>query len=271
MTSASNTSPLAQPHRRAAPAPDDPSHVRTERERILAEYRRRTNEVPVGRYAATSPAEMHMRQERSREAVRLLHQAGRFPMPHSRCLEVGCGRLGWLGELTSWGIPTHNISGIDLDAERASQARRAFEGAEILEGDATSLPWNEASFDLVILSTVVSSILDPRVRSLVCREARRVLHHRGALVWYDLRRDNPKNPAVRRVSAAELEELFPGCRIHLRAVTLAPPILRRILGREPGSWRRLLVAASETLPVLRTHWVAIIEPSEDPIDEGGSP
>jgi hypothetical protein len=105
----------------------------------------------------------------------------------------------------------------------------------------------------VIASTTFSSILDPGVRRLVAGEAARVLAPGGAVLWYDLRVNNPSNPNVRRVERHELAGLFPGLTGPIRTATLAPPLARRLL---PGA--EILARVLEAVPFLRTHLIAVL-------------
>jgi hypothetical protein len=72
-------------------------------------------------------------------------------------------------------------------------------------------------------------------------------------LWYDLRVNNPRNPDVRRVGREEIAALFPGCRLTLRRVTLAPP-LARLLAARAGTLARVLAA----VPALRTHHLGVL-------------
>jgi hypothetical protein len=56
------------------------------------------------------------------------------------------------------------------------------------------------------------------------------------------------------VGAAEIRRLFPGCRITLKKVTLAPPIARRLV---PMSW--LTALAMEQLTIFNTHYLGLIQ------------
>src|SRR5258706_5061500 len=89
-----------------------------ERERIREVYRRREELVPRDLYAPWQPAEDFMRAGRRRRAAALLHAADVFPRSGDRCLEVGCGALGWLPDLLAWGLRLRDLSGIDLDGSR---------------------------------------------------------------------------------------------------------------------------------------------------------
>jgi ubiquinone/menaquinone biosynthesis C-methylase UbiE len=115
------------------------------------------------------------------------------------------------------------------------------------------LPWSDAQFDVVLQSTVFTSILDERMKLAVAREMLRVLSPTGAIIWYDFRYDNPANKNVRGIAAAEIHALFPGCRVDKELTTLAPPIARRLV---PHAW--LLASALERLRLLNTHYLAVI-------------
>ena len=183
----------------------------------------------------------------------MLTKAGAFPRPGDACLEIGFGSLGWLAEMLSWGLRQSDVHGLELDPARAAKAREAFPAADLRVGDATHLPWPDGSFRLVIASTVFSSILDPGVRSLVAAEVTRVLAPGGALLWYDLRLNNPANPNVRKVDRSELRSLFPRLLGSIRSVTLAPPLARRFA---PMSW--ILAQMLEAIPILRSHLMAVL-------------
>lgn len=219
----------------------------TETDRILEELRRREREVPADFYSLDRPANRFLRQGQERALARALEEIG--PLSGKRVLEVGCGSGNWLEML----VGAASLAGIDLDPGRAARAAARFPGADIRSGDATRLPWESASFDVVLQSTVFSSILDPGMRRAVASEMLRVLAPGGAILWYDFFVDNPSNPHVRGVRRREIEALFPGCRVALRRTTLAPPLARRIV---PVSWK--LAELLESLRVLDTHWFGVI-------------
>ncbi len=223
-----------------------------ENERLLREYRRREAETPPQRYAPSNPAEGFMRAERRRRAARMLRRAGVFPGPASRCLEVGYGRLGWLGDLISWGVRERSLAGIELDEARASEARAALPAADLRVGDACELPWPGGDFDLAIASTVFTSVLDAGVRRRLAAEIERVLAPGGTLLWYDFR-VNPQNPNVRAIGRRELRALFPHLPGEVGSVTLAPPLSRLI-----APWSHWLATTLEALPPLRTHLLAVL-------------
>ena len=224
-----------------------------ESRRIISEYRRRASEVHPDLYAPWQLAEAFMRAGRERAAAQMLREAGVFPVAAERCLEVGYGRLGWLGTLISWGLREPFLAGIELDETRAQVAQSALPGADLRVGDASALPWSDGEFQLVVCSTVFTSILDPEMRQQIADEITRVLAPGGAMLWYDFRVNNPKNKNVKKVSKSELYRLFPELRGAVKSVTLAPT-LTRVLA--PRSWA--LASVLESIPPLRTHLLGVL-------------
>ena len=224
-----------------------------EADRILEEHRRRDRELPAGFYDLDRPANLFLRHGQERALRDALERSGLLPLSGRRLLEVGCGSGNWLEILERFGARREGISGIDLDPGRAAACAARFPGADIRSGDASVLPWESGSFDLVFQGTVFSSILDPGMRRAVASEMLRVLAPAGAVLWYDFFMDNPANPNVRGVRRREMESLFPGCRVDLRRATLAPPLARRIV---PVSWT--LAAVLESLRVFDTHYLGMI-------------
>ena len=224
-----------------------------ERRRILAEYDRRARAVDADIYALSQPAAALSYMSSRRLATRMLHKAGVFPTAASQCLEIGYGSKGWLPDLIGWGVPSARLHGVELDDARARVARELLPGADLRTGDASALPWDDGAFNLVIVSTVFTSILSVPMRRDVAREIVRVLAPGGALLWYDFSVNNPSNPHVRKVTRAELRQLFPDLRGKMQSVTLAPPLARAVA---PRSW--IMACVLEACPPLRTHLMAVL-------------
>lgn len=216
-------------------------------------YEARAREIPSSRYSVADPGALFLYQQRVRAVVRLLVRYGYFPLGTTRILDVGCGTGGWLVDLDTWGATQSSLAGIDLSPTRVAEARRRVPFADIREGTGHVLPWDDQAFDLVIQSTVFSSILDPSMRVALAGEMTRVLAPAGAVLWYDFFRGNPRNPDVRGVKAAEVDRLFPDLDVSLKRVTLAPPLARRLVGRAWGLGLML-----ESARILNTHYLGLL-------------
>ena len=130
--------------------------------------------------------------------------------------------------------------------------------ASFCRANAEQLGFPDGAFDLVLLFTVFTSILDDRMARSVAREVERVLKPGGAVVWYDFRYDNPWNPNVRGMTKATIRSLFADFELKLQMVTLLPPLARR-LGRATSILYPVLAA----VPLLRTHYLGLlVKPKE---------
>ena len=186
--------------------------------------------------------------QRDEVLERVLERTGPQRTSGGQVLDIGCGGGWWLAQLARAGLPAERLHGIDLIAARVERARRAVPGAQVDVGDATSLPFADESFDLVLLLTTLSSAgSDVRVRRVML-EARRVLAPGGAIVVYEPRLPNPRNPNTRLIARRALLTRDDD-EVRHEAITLLPAIGRRL-----GERGRLL---SRVHP-LRSHRLTII-------------
>lgn len=221
--------------------------------RIKEEYRRRAREIPSDYYSLVRPENLFRRHSQESALLSLLRRANELPLANKSALEVGCGAGLWLQMLEDFDVPQESLSGIELDEGRAASCRRRLPAADIREGDARDLPWPDESFDIVLQSTMFTSILDSAARQTTAAEMLRVLKPDGFVVWYDFSYDNPRNANVRGIRRKEILDLFPDCEFLLRRVTLAPPIARYAV---PVSWIGTMLL--ERLRLMNTHIMGII-------------
>lgn len=209
----------------------------------------------AGLYDPLRPDVMQARHERLRVLAALLRRHARAPLGELHLLEVGCGHGGNLLDLIGLGFDPARLLANELLPERAATARARLPAAvRVLEGDALALPLPDAALDLVLQSTVFSSLLNPDFRARLAARLWAWLKPGGAVIWYDFAVDNPRNPDVAGMPMAELRRLFPAATIDARRVTLAPPLARRAAALHPA-----LPALLKTVPLLRTHrlaWIA---------------
>ena len=225
----------------------------------LAERYARRNDP--GRYSPLRPDVWQTLHERQRALLGLLAQAGLHDLSHLRLLEVGCGAGGNLLELLRLGFAPDKLSGIELLPERLALARAVLPEALALRGgDALDAAVPAQSLDIVLVSTVFSSLLDDAYQRRLADAMWSWLKPSGAVLWYDFTVDNPRNPDVRGVPLARLRALFPHGRMRYRRVTLAPPLARAVTRIHPELYRWF-----NTLPLLRSHVLAWIDkPRTDP-------
>lgn len=249
MTPTSPRTPSALPEslaRRAATA--------AEEARFQTAWARRPANDP--RYGWSNAGHIFLVQERERAVLRALARHAYLPLAGKAVLEVGCGSGSWLRDFVRWGAQPEDLAGIDLLADRVAETRRLCPpGVRVDNASATELPFESATFDLVLQATVFSSVFDADVKRRIATEMLRVLRPGGAVLWYDLRVDNPRNPDVRGLNRREIGALFAGCRIDLRRVTLAPPVARWVAARSTAA--AFVLAA---IPLLRSHYFGVFRP-----------
>ncbi|MCG3189381.1 MAG: hypothetical protein LKCHEGNO_01755 [Burkholderiaceae bacterium] len=230
----------------SAPMPHDEAAAVVER------YARREG---ADRYSLLRPNVWHSVQERQRALLRLFARLGWTDLSSRRVLEVGCGSGVNLLELLRMGFAPRNLAGIELLPERFAQAMQTLPaGVVLMQGDASLVKLPDESEDIVLQSTVFSSLLDAPFQWRLAQTMWRWVRPGGGVLWYDFTVDNPRNPDVRGVPVARIRELFPAGRVQTQRVTLAPPIARRVCALHPA-----LYPVFNAIPLLRTHVLAWIE------------
>lgn len=223
--------------------------VEREADAVAERYARRQD---PGRYSMLRPEVWQAVQERQRAMLDLFAQAGLQDLSSLRLLEVGCGSGGNLLELLRLGFTPRHLGGIELLPERLAQARAVLpEAVQLQAGDALHAPVAAQSLDLVFVSTVFSSLLDPAYQQRLAEAMWGWLKPGGAVLWYDFTFDNPRNADVRGVPLSRLRVLFPQGQVRHRRVTLAPPLARALVRLHPALYRPV-----NALPWLRTHLLA---------------
>ena len=210
-------------------------------------------------WSETNPGNRAILQERTRVLQQTLKAAGFFPLTNHRILDIGCGCGRVLADFVQWGASPQNLYGIDLLAERIKVAQQGFPELHFQQGNAERIDYQDASFDLVILFTVLSSILDDRMAYNVAGETQRVLKPGGFVLWYDFRYNNPQNPHTRGMTRQRIRQFFPDFELRLGMITLLPPLARRL-----GSLTSVLYPLLALVPLLRTHYLGLlVKPKEN--------
>ncbi len=218
-------------------------------------YERRGRLHPADYYSVFHPSHLYLTQRRERMLFRLLARAGVTSLNDLRILDVGCAAGEWLLRFIAYGAQVHNVFGVELRSNSLQGIWKRLPRLHLINGDGASLPFPDASFDLVHQATVLTSVLDSSVRRRIATEMMRVVRPDGLIVWFDMRYSNPKNPDIRGVGLRELRALFPGCRMSLRSVSLVPALARRV-----APWSYTLARMLEFLGPLRIHYLAVIHP-----------
>ncbi len=227
---------------------DEPGDV----DAMAARYSRRG---AADRYSLLKPDVWQTVQERQRAMLKLFARLAWADLSTKRVVEVGCGSGGNLLELLRVGFAPEHLLGIELLEDRFELARHTLPPAlALMRGDATHAEIAAGSIDLVLQSTVFTSLLQADTRAALAAAMWRWVKPGGGVLWYDFTVNNPRNPDVRGVPVGAIRALFPQGHFTMQRVTLAPPIARAVCRIHPS-----LYPLFNALPPLRTHVLAWIE------------
>jgi len=188
--------------------------------------------------------------ERDRIITRIMRNAF-TSFEDIQMIEIGAGYGGNLWLFKELGLRWEGIWANELLPDRVEAIRKNLpELKNIEEGDACVLN-HPAKFDLIFLSTVLTSILDMDFKIKLCQKVLEMAKPGGRVLIYDFRYNNPANAAVKGIGKRELIELFSGAaNIEFHKTTLAPPVGKRIGGLYP--------LFNSLFPFLRTHLITLI-------------
>lgn len=143
-------------------------------------WRKNPSACPYGQRFWVEAPHPFITRERLKEVLR--------PKPGERLLELGVGTGYYSCELAEWVAPGGTLELFDLQQEFLDHTMRAAAARGLTNltptrGDATRLPYDDASIDGVILTAVLGEIPD---RAAALREIHRVLEPNGRLVVGEL-------------------------------------------------------------------------------------
>lgn len=171
-------------------------------------------------------------------------------------VDIGCGGGGLLGRLRQRLPAPVRLVGVDLIEERLGRATADFWA---LVGDACHLPLRRASADVIVFSTVFSSILANGMRAQIAAQAAAAIRPGGLVIVHEMRYPS-RNPNVERLSRTDLRQLFPSFTAQLEPHTLVPPLARRL-----GSLTPRLHPLLRRRPWLLSHYfVTFTAPGSQP-------
>jgi SAM-dependent methyltransferase len=225
-----------------------------EEDRIRAVYDARKRRAEIRKSPLPSPGDVYITQSRDALVLRILARETKSAINDLKVLEVGCGSGGWLRTFVQWGFDPEKLFGVELLVDRVQEARKLCAPlVTVKQGNASRLDFADDAFDIVLQSTVFTSILSLDLRRAVAAEMLRVTKPRGFVLWYDFHVNNPRNPDVRGIGKREIRQLFPHCDARFEPITLAPPLARRLA---PFSFA--LCRLLEAVPLSCTHYLAVI-------------
>lgn len=175
----------------------------------------------------------------------------------SKFLIVGVGYGAEVLLLLRYGIDLENIYCVDIRQDRINYIRHivpCIAGAIAEPFDENSFK-NVDGFDLILCSTVLSSISLEVDREVLVNSMLKRLKESGCLIIYDMTVFNYKNPDVNPIKLRWLKSIALNYEIESEKVTLIPPIARAIYLKFNILYRVMIL-----FPFLKTHRITYIKP-----------
>lgn len=173
---------------------------------------------------------------------------------NSKILDAGCAGGNFFASLLKSGIEEENIYGIDIRKNRIEDAKKKFPKSNLRLMDARIMDFQNDSFDIVLAFTLYSSILDKNIRKQISKEIVRVLNKGGVLLYYDIRYNNPFNRNVYKMTASDIDYLFPSMKKTLMPLTVSPPLIRKM-----GTLSRRFYPLLANLNLFKTHYLGLLK------------
>jgi ubiquinone/menaquinone biosynthesis C-methylase UbiE len=160
--------------------------LETKVDAIRDEYARRAIAPQcVGEYSFLNPVHAALVLDRERAILAALTAHLELSLGDAEILDVGSGVGTSLALLAAYGASAARLHGIDILEHRVQIARDQFPALDVRVGDGHTLPYPDASFDLVQQITMLSSVHDRGLREQLVAEMARVLRPGGLLLSYD--------------------------------------------------------------------------------------
>ena len=204
-------------------------------------------------YNALTSFNIHWKHEREYALAEILTQLGTTDLSGLRVLDFGCGKGDMILELIRLGVNPSNIDGVELN-ERRLELLKERVPAQVKIGRKIDKSMLKDGYDIVIVYTVLSSIVDMGFRREVAEEIWKYTTPGSLIFIYDFKYSNPGNKDVRKVTKLEIRNYFPGVEFKWRSIILAPPIARRVF-----PFSRRLGRLLSGIAFLRTHFMVCVK------------
>lgn len=232
----------------------DELNFKEETEQIKERYNRRNN-LSGDLYNPLKVDVIFRRQEFERSLIKIIRENFLYDLSDLKMLEIGCGQGTNLLKFLELGFKPENLFGNELIEERVLKARKILPSeVTIIEGDALNLKFKPGTFDIILQSTVFSSILNEEFKEKLAEKIFDFLKPGGGILWYDFIYNNPNNIDVKGISKRNIKNLFPKSKIYFKKITLAPPLGRIVSKINPS-----LYYFFNFFPFLRTHLLCWIQ------------
>lgn len=228
-----------------------------ESSKLIDRYKKRESSFDLNEYySPIGVGNILVSQERDRAYAEILREHFKNHSPKSiRVLEIGCGYGHNLQALIRLGVHPKNIVAVELIPERVELAKSLLpQDTHIFEGDALSYDFQNNEFDIVLLSTVFSSILCQDTKTKLAQKCLSLLAPKGGILFYDFFWTRKGSDYIKPISIKEIKSLFKGTLVYKKRITLYYSLAFRL-----GQISPILTGVLNKISFLKTHWIVLIK------------
>lgn len=171
--------------------------------------------------------------------------------PVEKVLDIGCS-YGWaLDALTG---KAETLVGIDMDEAALRQAGAQYPHIQFVHQDASTLPFEDETFDVVILSEVIEHVGDEN-KQLVIDEAHRVLKPGGLFIF-----TAPYAGLFAWADPMDFKRRFPGIyRLYMRLTDYEPDTPIEV-GHKHLSWQEVQQLFADRFRIEEVRYCGLLMP-----------
>lgn len=136
------------------------------------------------------------------------------------------------------GFRPENLTGIDIQQERISEAKMRFPNINFVHGDASKMQFNDETFEIVIESTMFVQLTDEDLARSIANEMIRTTKTDGYIILVDWKYSKPWDKSYKGLDKKRTKELFGvGSKTNIEGIyngAIVPPIGRFLSKRIPS-------------------------------------
>jgi len=176
----------------------------------------------------------------SKEFFIELKKAGLTPdnLSQKRILDLGCGWGKYLRLLVENGADPKRVYGMDIMDHHLKVAMEKNPAVRYVRADSRFSPFKDEMFDVILIFTVFSAVIDPESIEQIAREALRMLNTDGVIIVYDVGRPSYEWKhkdeqfgdllGLKGIKPSFVKHCFQSGHIHIRKILINPKIIKTL-------------------------------------------
>lgn len=230
------------------------SNFKIEANEIIERYKRRSEKDKSNFYNLAIPSCTISYLEKIKQILHILTINFNYNFINKNFLEVGCGTGTNLCNLIAWGVNPENLFGNDIFEPSLITARQRLPKiVSLQQGNFLDCEYDNQFFDVILFSTVLSSILDEDFQIECLRKSYNLLKPNGIILLYDFQFNNPWNKDVKGINLKKLRQRIPWSFSTFSRITLCPPLARKL------EFSPLLIKVLTNCKLLNTHVIGFFK------------